>query len=95
MDFVLIDPQTKADGGRFAMGSPLDEKDRSADETPHDVELTKPYYLAKYPVTQAQYQRRYGKNPSHFKDASGRLPVENVSWNDGAEVLPGVDEARR
>ncbi len=82
MEFVLIDPKSQPDGGRFKMGSPAEEKGHCSAEQLHDVELTKPYYLAKYPVTQAQYQRLMGKKPSYFKDDSGRLPVESVSWGD-------------
>jgi len=36
-----------------------------------------------YEVTQEQYQRVMGSNPSNFKGAN--LPVEEVSWNDAQE----------
>ncbi len=74
MAFMLVPP------GRFRMGSPEGEKDRSADETPHEVELTQPFYLGKYEVTQAQYQAVTGKNSSNFKGPE--LPVEMVSWEE-------------
>jgi len=38
--------------GKFVMGSPKKEKDRSDDETQHEVTLTKPFYMGKYEVTQ-------------------------------------------
>lgn len=39
-----------------------------------------PFYLATTEVTQAQYERVMGENPSHYKDA--QRPVEMVSWKD-------------
>jgi formylglycine-generating enzyme required for sulfatase activity len=50
------------------------------------VTLTKPFYLGRYEVTQAQWQARTGSNPSSFvpptfSDEPTR-PVEEVSWND-------------
>ena len=67
--------------GTFMMGSPESEAERSDDETQHQVTISKPYYLGKYPVTQAQWQQVMGNNPSHFK-GDKLLPVENVSWDD-------------
>jgi len=66
--------------GKFKMGSPASEKDRSDDETQHEVTLTKPFYMGKHEVTQDQYEAVMGKNPSATKGA--RLPVTDVSWND-------------
>ncbi len=74
MVFVLVPP------GKFRMGSPKEETNRSDDETQHEVELTKPFYLGKYEVTQEQYERVTGKSPSNFKGAD--LPVETVSWEE-------------
>lgn len=74
LDFVLI-PQ-----GSFLMGSPQTEVGRYKDEYPqHRVEITRPFYMSKFPVTQAQWLVLMGKNPSHFK--GNRRPVENVTWH--------------
>ena len=67
--------------GTFIMGSPESEAERSDDETQHQVTISKPYYLGKYPITQAQWQQVMRNNPSHFKGKK-LLPVENVSWDD-------------
>lgn len=40
-------------------------------------------YVAKYEVTQEQFERVMGTNPSQFKDAV--QPVENVTWTEAAE----------
>ncbi|MBU6295079.1 MAG: formylglycine-generating enzyme family protein [Planctomycetes bacterium] len=66
--------------GTFMMGSPESEEERFDDETQHEVTISKPFYMGKYPVTQAQWQAVMGNNPSDFKGE--RLPVENVSWDD-------------
>jgi formylglycine-generating enzyme required for sulfatase activity len=67
--------------GKFMMGSPKDEKNRSESEGPqHEVTISRPFYMAIYPVTQEQYEKIIGKNPSHFKGAQN--PVENVNWDD-------------
>ena len=80
--------------GKFMMGSPDSEKDRETDEGPqHEVEITRPFYMGVYLVTQAEYERVMGKNPSFFSAAGGgvkdmdttRFPVEMVSWNDAVE----------
>jgi formylglycine-generating enzyme required for sulfatase activity len=75
--FVLVPP------GKFLMGSPADEKDRSDDEMLHAVTLTEPFDLGKTEVTQAQYQALTGANPSKFKGAE--LPVERVSWEEARD----------
>ena len=53
--------------GEFLMGSPDSDKDAIPCEKPqHRVRITKPFYLGKYPVTQGQYARLRGRNPSYF-----------------------------
>lgn len=41
--------------GSFTMGSPQDETARREDETPHEVAITKPFYMGIHEVTQKQY----------------------------------------
>jgi formylglycine-generating enzyme required for sulfatase activity len=67
--------------GTFMMGSPDSEAERSSNETLHQVTISNPFYLGKYPITQAQWQQVMGTKPSHF-ESDKLLPVENVSWND-------------
>ncbi len=53
--------------GTFTMGSPEDEKGRQDEEGPqHKVEITKPFYMGVYEVTQAEYEKVMGYNPSYF-----------------------------
>jgi formylglycine-generating enzyme required for sulfatase activity len=55
----------------------------------HRVKITKPFYLAMYQVTQSEYEKIMGVNPSAFKNMAGkntsRHPVETVNWNDATE----------
>jgi formylglycine-generating enzyme required for sulfatase activity len=62
--------------GSFIMGP---DKKRT-DSPAHPVVLTEGFYLGKYEVTQEQYQKITGSNPSRFK--GNKLPVEMVSWNE-------------
>ena len=77
--------------GSFLMGSPADMT-RSQQETergwvarfekPHQVTLTKGFYMARHEVTQAQWEKVMGYNPSLFKNAGPNAPVDSVSWHD-------------
>ncbi|MGD8241068.1 MAG: formylglycine-generating enzyme family protein [Armatimonadota bacterium] len=61
--------------GSFTMGDARGEPD----ETPHKVRVTA-FYMDKYPVTQRQYEKLMGKNPSRWKGRGN--PVEQVRWSD-------------
>jgi sulfatase modifying factor 1 len=78
--------------GTFMMGSPESEKGRS-NETQHQVTLTDGFYLGKHEVTQAQWERVMGSNPSLFKGAD--RPVEEVSWDDAVEFCKKLTETER
>jgi formylglycine-generating enzyme required for sulfatase activity len=68
--------------GTFMMGSPPSEPDRRGGETQHRVRISKPFYLGVYEVTQGQYEKLMGANPSYFKGDNN--PVEQVTWKDAA-----------
>jgi formylglycine-generating enzyme required for sulfatase activity len=72
--------------GQFLMGSADSDKDaRGAERPQHPVRITKPFYLGKYEVQQAQWEAVMGNNPSTFKGATN--PVEQVSWDDCQQFL--------
>src|SRR5262249_58300795 len=51
--------------GSCWMGGKAKEMNRHPDEDPrHIVEISRPFYLGVYPVTQAQYQTVIDTNPS-------------------------------
>jgi len=64
----------------------------------HRVRITRPFYFGVYLVTQEEFERVIGANPSSFSVTSKgkvkdkvagqdtkRFPVENVSWDDAVE----------
>ena len=67
------------EGGTYLMGSPETENWRIDDEAQHKVAVSG-FWMNPYEVTQAEYERLMGINPSSFK--GDNLPVENVSWLD-------------
>ncbi|MDR0323888.1 MAG: formylglycine-generating enzyme family protein [Treponema sp.] len=69
-------------GGTYTMGSPTDEADREEDERLHEVTLNF-FYIGMYEVTQREYERVMGNNPSFFKGQN--RPVEQVSWFNAVE----------
>ncbi len=69
------------EGGTFLMGSPETENWRIDDETQHEVTVSD-FWMSPYEVTQAEYQRLMGFNPSNFR--GDNLPVESVTWLDAA-----------
>ncbi len=75
--------------GTFLMGSPANEPERepweTGNETQHLVTLTRGFWIAETPVTQALWEIFMGDNPSEFKGAE--LPVDSVSWNDAQRFI--------
>lgn len=72
MAFILIP------GGCFTMGDGFGDG-LPAERPLHEVCLDG-FYLGKYEVTQGQWKKVMGTNPSHFKDCGDDCPVENVNW---------------
>ncbi|ADD69110.1 peptidase C14 caspase catalytic subunit p20 [Denitrovibrio acetiphilus DSM 12809] len=72
----------KISAGCFMMGSSSYEKNVQADEIPlHRVCLGE-FYIGTHEVTQGQWTKVMGINPSAFQDCGADCPVENISWND-------------
>ncbi len=83
--------------GTFMMGSPESEGGREYNERQHEVTISKDFFLGTFEVTQAQYEKVMGKNPSFFqgdevKGDSSRHPVETVSWEDAVEFCKKLSE---
>jgi formylglycine-generating enzyme required for sulfatase activity/WD40 repeat protein/serine/threonine protein kinase len=72
--------------GKFLMGSPENEPGRQPNEGPQrEVTISRPFLIGVYEVTQAEYEKVTGTNPSKFNKANGGgpdHPVEMASWDD-------------
>ena len=73
--------------GRFTMGSASSERGRNDDEVLHEVEITRPFLLGRYEVTQQEWRTVMGTSPSRFASCGLRCPVENVSFADVQQFL--------
>lgn len=74
LEMILIKP------GSFTMGSSEEEPGRTESDWPlHEVIITRPFYMGKYEVTQAQWEAVMGNNPSSFRGKPNN-PVEKVRW---------------
>jgi len=75
-------PMTRIEAGSFTMG----QHDIRAASSPHRVTITKGFYMGVHAVTQEQYQKVMGPNPSRFTgspapgEEQAKRPVENVNW---------------
>ena len=97
--------------GTFTMGSPETEVGRDEfggdhDETQHTVTISRDFYLGITEVTQGQYEKVMGSNPSRFQgpDAAWQLgrkgefvdttnyPVEFVNWYDAVAFCTKLSE---
>ncbi|GEM_PF-3160087 len=79
-------------GGKFQMGAPKEEEASQEDERPQHLVAVKPFFMGRYPITQAQWRaiatlpeikRELNPDPSCFK--GDNLPVERVSWYEAME----------
>jgi formylglycine-generating enzyme required for sulfatase activity len=77
-------------GGTFLMGAPAPEEGSSDSQRPQHRVSIAPFYLGKYPVTQAQYEVVMGLKPAYFQ--GGDRPVETVSWHDAVEFCQKLSQ---
>ncbi len=86
-------------GGTFLMGSPEGEEEHYNNESPQHQVTIQPFFMGKYPVTQAQWraianlpkvERNLKPSPSRFK--GDNRPVETVSWYDAVEFCTRLSQ---
>ena len=81
-------------GGSFTMGSPTDEPERRANESPQHHVMLAPFFMSAGPITQAQWlavvmahpaklQHELDPRPSFFRGID--LPVESIAWIEAEE----------
>lgn len=84
----VVETGTRIPAGTFLMSSPADEPGRDLDETQHRVTLTEDFYMAKYPVTNAQYAAFL-----NAKHAEGVLEYGTAGrYTDAAYLAGSADE---
>jgi formylglycine-generating enzyme required for sulfatase activity len=100
MEFALIP------AGTFAMGSADSDREAMTFEKPqHQVTISKPFYLGRYEVTQAQWEAVMGSNPFSLDRSNPyyKLPgmaeritrpnhPANASWNDAQAFIQRLNE---
>jgi formylglycine-generating enzyme required for sulfatase activity len=82
MEFVEVP------GGSFDMGDVWG--DGCDFENPVHRVTIRPFLMGKYPVTQAQWEKVLGNNPSHFRGADH--PVDKVCWYDCQKFIKRLNE---
>ena len=70
-------------GGSFMMGSANRENGRREDEYRHQVTIGN-FFIAKYEVTQKEYEDLMGNNPSKY-NSNPQNPVDSTTWYDAIE----------
>ncbi|MCI0682967.1 MAG: SUMF1/EgtB/PvdO family nonheme iron enzyme [Gemmataceae bacterium] len=82
--------------GAFVMGCPPHEPGwRAPEGPPHEVTITRPFYMGVFEVTQEQYEKVVGVNPSHFNAANGggpSHPVENINFEQAVQFCHRLSE---
>jgi formylglycine-generating enzyme required for sulfatase activity len=84
MEFVIVK------GGCYQMGDTFG--DGNSEEIPVHRVCVSDFYIGKYAVTQAEWKKVMGGNPSYFRECGDDCPVEQVSWHD---TLRFIDKLNR
>jgi hypothetical protein len=81
--------------GQFVMGSPISDEERWkwSDEDQYNVVLTRGFFLAKSPCTNAHWQEIMTSSPS--ENGWANSPVENVRWQDVVDYCKRLTEKHR
>jgi formylglycine-generating enzyme required for sulfatase activity len=95
-DEVMVNPVigmelVSVPGGCFQMGSPDNEKERSNNEGPRHKVCVDGFRMGKYEVTQGQWVKIMGSNPSQYQKGD-EYPVEKVSWNKIQEFITKLNK---
>lgn len=76
-------------GGCFQMGDIFG--DGESDEKPVHETCVDDFYIGQYEVTQWQWEKVMGNNPSRFKGGDN-YPVDSVSWDDVQEFIQRLNQ---
>ncbi|MBU1194637.1 MAG: formylglycine-generating enzyme family protein [Proteobacteria bacterium] len=73
--------------GEFIMGSPKSEQGRQWNEKQHRVIISKDFYMGETEVTQGQWEKLVGFNPSSYPKMGKDFPVDTISWDECIEFI--------
>ncbi len=61
------------------------------------VTIKKSYFIGQFEITQEQWKKVMGTNPSHFKDLpeANQHPVENISWKDAHAFIKKLNKLEK
>jgi formylglycine-generating enzyme required for sulfatase activity len=64
------------------------------------VTIAKPYYMGKFEVTQGQWKKVMGNNPSTFqggkvKDDADKHPVETITWQQAQDFMKKLNQIEK
>ena len=76
-------------GGSFMMGGAESQSGRPEELPAHRVSI-KPFFMSRFEVTQAQWSKIMGRNPSRHPNQ--RRPVEQISWLDAQAFIHQLNE---
>jgi len=75
--------------GNFQMGSSDSQKGSPI----HQVTFANAFYIGRYEVTEAQWQKVTGKAPQYERGCGENCPVDGVTWNDAQEFIKKMNAA--
>jgi formylglycine-generating enzyme required for sulfatase activity len=82
--------------GTFKLGPSPGDPYSEPDETPqHQVQITRDFWLSTTEVTQAQWRKLMGNNPSKYASCGDDCPVEKVSFWDAIAYANARSRAER
>jgi formylglycine-generating enzyme required for sulfatase activity len=76
-------------GGCFKMGDMFGDGEK--DEKPLHEVCVDDYWMGKFEVTQGEYRKVMGVNPSNFKQCGDNCPVESVSWDNAQDFIKNLN----
>ena len=85
-----VKKETEIDLGRVAMKFVLIPAGKFKESSGKEVNITKPFYMGECLVTQAEFEKIMGKNPS--KHVGTNNPADNVKWADANEFCKKSSE---
>jgi formylglycine-generating enzyme required for sulfatase activity len=77
-------------GGCYQMGDTFG--DGWPSERPAHEVCVDDFYIGKYEVTQGQWKKVMGNNPSRFPGCGDNCPVDNVSWYDAQDFIAKLNK---